>query len=84
MTYIGEVHDWDNDPVAQDEAYTDVYDSPPWDDQRGTYPGDLRPIEGEDTHTETSVDTEEIIEGWVIWSDPADPGEVRQTSKEVA
>jgi hypothetical protein len=65
-TYVRVVHSRDDYPVAESHSDDEVYLSPPWRDKRRSDPGDLTPIEGEETETKTGRRAKELIDDNVI------------------
>lgn len=73
-----------HDPEEYYEACDDVCFCPP----RGSKwtnadIGNLSPIEGNETHSETTLVTEQLVDDDVLWSDPAHPGEVAERLEKI-
>jgi hypothetical protein len=65
-TYVRVVHGRDDDPEAKDDAKHDVYLGPPRRDERRSDPGNLTPVETEQTTAETRKGTKYLIENDVV------------------
>ena len=76
--------DWREYPVEQDEAKNDVNFGPPRRHKRTADPRDLGPIKRQNAHPQAATDTEELIDGHVLGSDPADPTEHAERREKVA
>lgn len=70
--------------VENDETECDVSNSPPRSSQWRSNVCNLGPIEGDQRHTQTGDDTEELVDNNVLGSNPANPGEVTEGTEEVA
>ena len=57
--------------------------SPPRCGERGVEHDDLTPIEGENTHGQTILDTKELVDLDIAWSYPANPRKARESGEEI-
>jgi len=73
QTHVGIIKDRNHDPVEDDKSSEDVNLSPPWDHERASNPCDLRPVKRNDTHSQTGIHPEELIERYILWGDPTNP-----------
>ena len=81
MTYVGVIKDGNQDPVEENKSSEDVDLGPPWNHKRTSNPCDLRPVERHNTHSQTSSYSKELIDGDILWGNPANPrkyGEPRE------
>ena len=62
----------------KDHSRCDVRLGPPGCSERGADIRDLTPVKRDDRHSEPGHCAEELIGDDIVWSDPADPVEVRQ------
>lgn len=72
------------DPEEGNEACDDVCLCPPWGSKRAADEGNLRPIEGNEAHSETGLVTEELVDDNVVRNNPAHPGEVAERLEKIA
>ena len=56
---------------------------PPGYDQRTRYPGDLGPVERDDAHAQSAVDSKQLVDGYIIGEYPAQKGEVGEGLEKV-
>ena len=78
------VEDRGEDPEEEHEAGRDVRRRPPWGCERGADVRDLRPVEGDERHSEAGVVAEELVDNDVLGRNPADPVEEREGLEDVA
>lgn len=76
------VEDGSNEPEHDDEGDCCVHLRPPGSDEGASNIGDHSPVECEHAHTQTTVDTEERVDRWVVGNDPANPAEHAETREQ--
>jgi hypothetical protein len=67
------VENGNKEPVKKCDTDARVGRSPPRDSQRGAREGNLTPVEGESTHSQTMADPKELVDFGIVWSYPANP-----------
>ena len=81
-TYVGIIKDGNHDPVKDNKSSEHVNLCPPWDHKGAPNPRNLRPVECYGAHSQTSRHSEELIDGDILWGDPANPRKHRERCKQ--
>jgi hypothetical protein len=82
VTYVCKIDQRHDEPVKEHEANNNVDLCPPRDNERIANQGDLRPIKGQDAHSEAEVGTKQSIDRLAFWFDPTEPWEGAQKQHE--
>ena len=82
-TRLPQVKNGCENPVENDDGEAKIGWGPPRPDKKRTVEGNLTPVECEDTHGQAVCDAEQLINHTIVGSDPAHPGEVRESDKEI-
>lgn len=77
------MEDWREDPEEDNETSNDICLRPPWGSKWTENVGDLRPIKGDETHSQTALITKHLVYDDVVWDDPAYPGEVAESLEKI-
>ena len=71
------------EPVEKCDGAADIGRSPPRHGKRGAVVRNLAPVEGENTHGKTMCNTKELVDLDIVWSYPANPRKVRESSEKI-
>ena len=77
------VENGNEEPVEKCDSEACVGCSPPRDEKGSAVVGYLTPVEGENTHGQTMVDPEELVDLGIVWSDPTNPRKARESGEEI-
>jgi hypothetical protein len=77
------IENGNEEPVEKCDGDANIGRNPPRDVKSGADEGNLTPVEGESTHSQTMGDPKELVDLGIVWSYPANPRKGRESGEEI-